>query len=278
MVTYNRETIVSDSFTFYILERERILMMKKYGFTLAEVLITLTIIGVVAMMTLPALMTNVQEQQAKTGIKKGINTLTEAAQMNNAVSGFDYSSLANDQVNENAQSIFGLFLSRTQVDNSKSTTQITTDNDGNQTGFDEDNRSLAAKRVLTGLADGTDAPTYTVIFFRDGSALAFRTADTVATGTPARLPVNYQNVGRGFLGYYDVNGEKAPNLLSNCTGTVNSHISTSANPDVAITDAALNANTCDNRQNRVIKDQFTLFFTGANVMPADVATKWAVDN
>lgn len=253
-------------------------MMKKYGFTLAEVLITLTIIGVVAMMTLPALMTNVQEQQAKTGIKKGINTLTEAAQMNNAVSGFDYSSLANDQVNENAQSIFGLFLSRTQVDNSKSTTQITTDNDGNQTGFDEDNRSLAAKRVLTGLADGTDDTTYTVIFFRDGSALAFRTADTVATGTPAQLPVNYQNVGRGFLGYYDVNGEKAPNLLSNCTGTVNSHISTSANPDVAITDAALNANTCDNRQNRVIKDQFTLFFTGANVMPADVATKWAVDN
>ena len=38
-------------------------MMKKTGFTLAEVLITLSIIGVVAMMTLPALMTNVQEQQ-----------------------------------------------------------------------------------------------------------------------------------------------------------------------------------------------------------------------
>ena len=38
-------------------------MMKKNGFTLAEVLITLAIIGVVATLTLPALMTNTQEQQ-----------------------------------------------------------------------------------------------------------------------------------------------------------------------------------------------------------------------
>ena len=44
--------------------------MKKRGFTLAEVLITLTIIGVVATMTLPALMTNTAETQAKTGLKK----------------------------------------------------------------------------------------------------------------------------------------------------------------------------------------------------------------
>lgn len=45
-------------------------MMKKNGFTLAEVLITLAIIGVVATLTLPALMTNTQEQQARTALKK----------------------------------------------------------------------------------------------------------------------------------------------------------------------------------------------------------------
>ena len=45
--------------------------MKKNGFTLAEVLITLAIIGVVATLTLPALMTNTAEQQAKTALKKG---------------------------------------------------------------------------------------------------------------------------------------------------------------------------------------------------------------
>ena len=67
-------------------------MMKKNGFTLAEVLITLAIIGVVATMTLPALMTNTQEQQARTGLKKGINTITEAAQMNQALEGWDFAS------------------------------------------------------------------------------------------------------------------------------------------------------------------------------------------
>ena len=65
-------------------------MMKKNGFTLAEVLITLAIIGVVATMTLPALMTNTGEQQAKTGLKKGINTLTEAVTMNESVANFGF--------------------------------------------------------------------------------------------------------------------------------------------------------------------------------------------
>ncbi len=46
------------------------------GFTLAEVLITLTIIGVVARVTLPALMTNVSSQSTATSLSKAINTLS----------------------------------------------------------------------------------------------------------------------------------------------------------------------------------------------------------
>ena len=92
-------------------------MMKKQGFTLAEVLITLTIIGVIATMTLPALMTNTQEQQAKTGLKKGINTLTEIAQMGQAIAGFDYASLYPypTTIDKNAidgQTFYGLLASR----------------------------------------------------------------------------------------------------------------------------------------------------------------------
>ena len=74
-------------------------MMKKNGFTLAEVLITLAIIGVVATLTLPALMTNTQEQQSRTALKKGINTLTEAAQMNQAIDGFDYATFSTTSTN-----------------------------------------------------------------------------------------------------------------------------------------------------------------------------------
>ena len=63
------------------------------GFTLAEVLITLAIIGVVASLTLPSLMVNTGEQQAMTAYKKMINTLSEAGQINAAVLGFDYSTM-----------------------------------------------------------------------------------------------------------------------------------------------------------------------------------------
>ena len=95
--------------------------MKKNGFTLAEVLITLAIIGVVATMTLPALMTNTAEQQARTGLKKGINTLTEIAQTNSALAGFDYASINNwagTRTEEDAleQTIYGIFATQANMD------------------------------------------------------------------------------------------------------------------------------------------------------------------
>jgi len=51
---------------------------KKAAFTLAEVLITLAIIGVVAAMTIPTLINNYQEKVTVTKVKKAFNTLTNA--------------------------------------------------------------------------------------------------------------------------------------------------------------------------------------------------------
>ena len=55
--------------------------MKK-GFTLAEVLITLAIIGIVAALTIPSVISNYQQQEFKTGLKKAVSVLNEAIQMN----------------------------------------------------------------------------------------------------------------------------------------------------------------------------------------------------
>ena len=68
-------------------------MKMKNGFTLAEVLITLAIIGVVASLTLPALMANTQEQQSMTAYRKVLNSLNEAGQISAAINGFDYSTM-----------------------------------------------------------------------------------------------------------------------------------------------------------------------------------------
>ena len=54
----------------------------KKGFTLAEVLVTLTIIGVIAALTLPLLMGGTNTASFKTGYKKAISVLSQAIMMN----------------------------------------------------------------------------------------------------------------------------------------------------------------------------------------------------
>ena len=55
--------------------------MKKNGFTLAEVLITLTIVGVIAAITIPNLMRNWQEQALVSQLKSTYSILANAYQM-----------------------------------------------------------------------------------------------------------------------------------------------------------------------------------------------------
>ena len=66
-------------------------MKRKFGFTLAEVLITLAIIGVVASMTLPALNTNIGAARNRAALKKTLATLNNAVRMNEANNGWNFS-------------------------------------------------------------------------------------------------------------------------------------------------------------------------------------------
>ena len=61
--------------------------MKKKAFTLAEVLITLTIIGVIAAITIPTLMKKYEEQQILTGVKTAYSILQNAVKMSIAENG-----------------------------------------------------------------------------------------------------------------------------------------------------------------------------------------------
>ena len=61
--------------------------MNKKAFTLAEVLITLAIIGVVAALSIPAVISNSQQQEFKTGLRKAVSVLNSAITMNMALDG-----------------------------------------------------------------------------------------------------------------------------------------------------------------------------------------------
>ena len=66
---------------------------KRFGFTLAEVLITLGIIGVVAAMTIPTLISNTNSAKFKSQYKKTLSTLNQAALMATAQYDLDYASI-----------------------------------------------------------------------------------------------------------------------------------------------------------------------------------------
>ena len=62
-------------------------MKRLRGFTLAEVLITLAIIGVVAAISIPSVISNSQQQEFKTGLRKAVSVLNSAITMNMAIDG-----------------------------------------------------------------------------------------------------------------------------------------------------------------------------------------------
>ena len=213
--------------------------MKKNGFTLAEVLITLAIIGVVAMMTLPALMNNTGEQQYKTGLKKAINTLTEAATLNMAVDGWDFSGINSITHADNAQSLYTILTKRLSVDLTKTGT----------TGKHTDGGAVVGEN-------------YT-LYLRDGSSITFNEA---ASNTADVKKLQDDNLPKGIAIVYDVNGKKGPNQLSNCLGKLDG------------TNTNDTKGNCGDKTQRVIKDQFGLRLRGTLIQPNGAAARWAYDN
>jgi prepilin-type N-terminal cleavage/methylation domain-containing protein len=228
--------------------------MKKNGFTLAEVLITLAIIGVVATLTLPALLTNTAEQQAKTALKKGINTLTEAAQMNQAIDGFDYASFTDPSTtNKETQSLYGLLSKRASVDILKSGTGKLESHQGATT------NAMKSENYC--------------VFFRDGSVLAYTPTATTDAGDPQD-----DNLVYGIPVLYDTNGTKGPNILSNCKGAAlgasTDTDETSSGSDTGNTTAS----DCSDNSKRIIKDQFGIRLRGGHAVPNGAASRWAFEN
>ena len=221
-------------------------MMKKNGFTLAEVLITLAIIGVIATMTLPALMTNIAEQQARTGLKKGINTLTEAAQMHEAIEGINYGDLNTDTTGdkEEARSLYGLLAQRTSMDFAK---------------------SGVGKHRKNGTVDADNF----AVFFRDGSILMFNPADAVADEDNKETLDDGLPKGYGVI--YDTNGTKGPDVVSNCDGNV-----AGVDADATQGDGVELKDICTSDK-RVIKDQFGIRLRGAYAVPNGPAARWTFE-
>ena len=226
--------------------------MKKNGFTLAEVLITLAIIGIVAVLTLPALNANTQEQQARTALKKMTNTFTQIAAMNTATAGFDYSGITEP--------------SRAAAEEGSTTPGATTDQVGTLLRLFQERCSLDSAR-------GNDLPSGmgkklvdTAVYLRDGTAVYFNGANSISTGQYG------SSLSDGFMAgipvIFDTNGSKGPNKVSNCSKA------TSDPTDWKYDDGG----NCSTKSKRVIKDQYMFRLRGNFVAPLGAASVWMMDD
>lgn len=140
-------------------------MFKKSGFTLAEVLITLGIIGIVAAMTIPSLMNSTGQAEFKTGMKKALSVLNQAVAMNFSLDGNDFSSLTTTVTNQSG-SLYNMFVTRMNIVNTGTTN---------------------APANLQG--------TNYALFFNDGMIISFpQTASSCTTNQPCTLIVDVNGV------------------------------------------------------------------------------------
>ena len=208
-------------------------MTKFKGFTLAEVLITLGIIGVVAAMTMPTLINSTQGAQYKTAYKKALSVMSQAVVMNIALEDYDLSqtvagtNATADAAAKGVQSIHNLFASRMNVvkDDGTANFQGTTDGATDTykiiavTDADKADYTAFATAHVTNsahafpeLTAGKPWPTgLSMLFYNDGITFIYdNTQGDCKQGTPA-------SPGDEFcFGFLDVNGQKAPNRVVTC--------------------------------------------------------------
>ncbi len=166
--------------------------MKKFNaFTLAEVLITLGIIGVVAAMTMPTLMNSTNGAQYKTAYKKALSVLSQAVVLNVALDDYDLSQATSTATGTNDASLYSLFYNRMNV--------VKTDDGSSNVGWSSGDAKF-----------GNQAESNYTLFFNDGITFTFSEEDTGCTLNGDRAGLCY--------GVIDVNGEKNPNKIVTCKG------------------------------------------------------------
>ena len=169
-------------------------MRKFNAFTLAEVLITLGIIGVVAAMTMPTLINQTNGAQYKAAYKKALSAISQAVTLNVALDDISFADTTTASATTdgtNVLSTAGILKARMNVVRSN-----------NGLGY-----------TITGASDSN---TNVALFFNDGSAFSFPQAQASSTACTQTSTVAANN--RICYGIIDVNGQKGPNKTVTCDG------------------------------------------------------------
>ena len=248
--------------------------IKKTGFTLAEVLITLGIIGVVAAMTIPTLIANTNSAKFRSQFKKTISTLNQAGLMAEAQYDFNYAA-ADAACTNNTDSA---------VNNTRNTRTFCALLNGTLTGQSVSKERVAppdAKDLKTVSSTTANFYYYTLA---DGSMVAIPNTFVATGGDDDASSACTLEIGSvmnedwitkhsACVGYIDVNGKTLPNKEVSCSeadttsGEGNEAVTTSS---TKLDPSAVCTVPSDNTH---MTDIFPVVFHDATVEPATNAAK-----
>ena len=249
-------------------------MTKRFGFTLAEVLITLGIIGVVAAMTIPTLIANTNSAKFRSQFKKSLSTLNQAGLMAQAQYDFDYAGTdskcgdkGGEQNPENVMSfcslLNGTLTGHTYVGKPSNLKRA---NSGSASA--DKSTPYSIKGYAGSLGPNPSMDNYVAYQLADGSIVAF---NPNATGCTLELgqQVTADTLGKalsGCIGFIDVNGTTLPNKEVTCGTTATAGTASKAveTPCTVKNDA------------KHMTDVFPVVFHDATVEPASDAAKYVL--
>ena len=177
--------------------------LKSKGFTLAEALITLVIIGVIAALTIPAILVNTEQHEYKSALKKALSALNQVIELNVALEGYGPIEIESGGtvalMESNTDSLYNFFRRRMNV-------------------------------ISTSNAYNWGNTTNMAFFTADGMRYEFPTTPSIVGGVSATKPFNTSNskcarydlavavqddaganMTRPCLIVVDVNGQRKPN-------------------------------------------------------------------
>ena len=243
-------------------------MTRRSGFTLAEVLITLGIIGVVAAMTIPNLIANTNGAKFRSQFKKSISTLNQAGLMAQAQYDFDYAGTS---------AACNATTATAAAEHPEVTMTFCAILNGTLTGQTYVGAANSLKRNANGSSvDYSFVKNYTLktpdnyyaYTLADGSIVAFdkkAAACELPIGTQLTDTIIKAGVLKDCTGFIDVNGVTLPNKEVSCgTGATNTATQKVQTPCTVKNDA------------NHMTDVFPIVFHDATVEPASDAAKYVL--
>jgi len=248
-------------------------MNNRFGFSLAEVLITLGIIGIVAAMTIPVIISNTNGAKFRSQLKKTYSTLNQAGLMAQAKYEYNYAGanvLCPESAAEGAQHHPEKVMSFCSILNGTLTGATYVGKLTNLKKPSRDNKTEAPYELITRDTIPDDYTNYLAYELADGSLVAFN-----PNAKDCELPIG-RRLQQGMfsgevdgvnlsncVGFIDVNGVSLPNRETNCKSGENK------------VDAGSNC-IVDNNAARLL-DVYPIVFHDATVEPASGATQFVLD-